>query len=98
MKKKTFISILLTTTVLMTTGCVSGKYDVPDLRTELNYTREIQEKFPVNREWWTEYGNSGLNRLVDLAIANNPDYLKAALNIQKELYSLNIKHPICSRP
>lgn len=91
MKKKTFISILLTTTVLMTTGCVSGKYDVPDLRTELNYTREIQEKFPVNREWWTEYGNSGLNRLVDLAIANNPDYLKAALNIQKELYSLNIK-------
>lgn len=90
MKKNAFVSILLTTTVLMT-GCVSGKYDVPDLKTELNYTREIRQKYPANREWWTEYGNGDLNRLVELAIANNPDYLKAALNIQKELYSLNLK-------
>lgn len=90
MKKNAFVSILLTTTVLMT-GCVSGKYDVPDLKTELNYTREIRQKYPANREWWTEYGNGDLNRLVELAVANNPDYLKAALNIQKELYSLNLK-------
>lgn len=90
MKKNAFVSILLTTTVLMT-GCVSGKYDVPDLKTELNYTREIRQKYPANREWWTEYGNGDLNRLVEQAVANNPDYLKAALNIQKELYSLNLK-------
>ena len=49
MKKNAFVSILLTTTVLMT-GCVSGKYDVPDLKTELNYTREIRQKYPANRE------------------------------------------------
>ena len=30
------------------------------------------------------------NRLVDLALANNPDYLKAAININKELYNLNL--------
>lgn len=90
MKQKRFISLLLATTVL-TAGCVSSKYDVPDLETELGYSREIKEKYTADTEWWREYGSGELNRLVDLALKNNPDYLKAALNIQKELYSLNIK-------
>ncbi len=90
MKQKRFISLLLATTVL-TAGCVSSKYDVPDLETELGYSQEIKKKYTANTEWWREYGNGELNRLVDLALKNNPDYLKAALNIQKELYSLNLK-------
>ena len=89
MKQKRFISLLLATTVL-TAGCVSSKYDVPDLETELGYSREIKEKYTADAEWWKAYNNDELNYLTSFALKNNPDMLKAAVKIQKQLANLNL--------
>ena len=88
--KKNMFNILLFTTTLLVSGCATVSPYPSDTADELNYTREVREKYKANADWWKEYGSSELNRLVDLALANNPDYLKAAININKELYNLNL--------
>ncbi len=75
---------------LLAAGCAAIGQRPANVAEELNYTAEIREKYKANAEWWKQYGNSELNRLVETALANNPDYLKAALNINKELYNLNL--------
>ena len=75
---------------LLAAGCAAVGQRPANVAEELNYTAEIREKYKANAEWWKQYGNSELNRLVETALANNPDYLKAALNIDKELYNLNL--------
>jgi hypothetical protein len=75
---------------LFIAGCVSSKYSPPILSQELEYTSEIAEKYNVDEDWWKQYNCQELDRLLAMALANNPDYLKAALNIEKELASLNI--------
>ena len=84
----TYLSLLAG--VFLFAGCaLSVKYP-ENTAEELNYTADIKEKYMANANWWVQYNNSELNRLVDLALANNPDYLKAAININKELYNLNL--------
>lgn len=75
---------------LLAAGCAAIGQRPANVAEELNYTAEIREKYKANAEWWKQYGNSELNRLVETALTNNPDYLKAALNINKELYNLNL--------
>ena len=72
-------------------GCVTTPYDVPQLSEELPAAQEDKERYVVQEAWWQAYDNTELNALVDKALINNPDYLKAALTLQKELYNLNIE-------
>lgn len=44
----------------------------------------------IDAEWWTVYGDSRLNSLVEQALANNLDLKQAALNVNKALYQANI--------
>lgn len=88
MKRNTFLSFLLATTVL--TGCAASTDAVPSLESELNYTREVREKFNADTDWWKAYNNSELNYLTDFALKNNPDMLNAAVKIQKQLATLNL--------
>ncbi len=83
--------ILFLTLLSLTFGCISTKYKPIDLSEELNYNREeISKKYTIDKEWWRDYNNSELNKLVALALKNNIDYIKTALNINKELYRLNL--------
>ena len=70
-------------------GCVTTPYDVPQLSEELPAVQEDKERYVVQEAWWQAYDNTELNALVDKALINNPDYLKAALTLQKELYNLD---------
>ena len=88
--KKNLTYISLFCGALLLSGCATIGAMPTDVASELNYTAEIKEKYKANENWWTQYNNAELNRLVDLALANNPDYLKAAININKELYNLNL--------
>ena len=73
---------------MASSGCVSSQYTVPDLQSALaQYEKEV----PSNTSWWLEYKNESLNTLINTALISNPDYLRAALNIEKELYNLNLK-------
>ncbi len=86
--KLTYLSLL--GCFFLFAGCTLTEKYPSNVAEELNYTAEMKEKYKANAEWWKQYNNAELNRLVDLALANNPDYLKAAINISKELYNLNL--------
>ena len=60
------------------------------LQDELSYSQEFEKKYQLDNEWWKLYGDENLNKLVETALTNNPDYLKAAQNINKQLYSLSL--------
>ena len=85
MKTSAFISFSCLG-LLFLTSCVSGDYTVPTLRDELKY--EETENYQIDKEWWKLYGNGELDRLVDLALQRNPDYLKSALKVERERYVL----------
>lgn len=88
MKRNTFLSFLLATSIL--SGCAATTTDVPSLEAELNYTQEVREKFQADIDWWKAYNNDELNYLTSFALKNNPDMLKAAVKIQKQLANLNL--------
>ena len=88
MKRNTFLSFLLATTVL--SGCAATTKSVPSLESERNYTQEVREKFQADLDWWKAYNNDELNYLTSFALKNNPDMLKAAVKIQKQLANLNL--------
>lgn len=88
MKRNTFLSFLLATTVL--SGCTATTKSVPSLEAELNYTQEVRKKFQADLDWWKAYNNDELNYLTSFALKNNPDMLKAAVKIQKQLANLNL--------
>lgn len=74
----------------LTAGCSVTDYILPTVEDELGYTQTIKQTYQVNKNWWQLYNNAELNLLVETALKNNPDYVKAALNINKQLYNLNL--------
>ena len=83
-------SFLVLLSLLWIGSCASSKYELVRLDKELGLTQEIKQQYTADINWWEKYGNSELNTLVQTALVNNLDYLKAAVNIQKELYNLNL--------
>lgn len=79
---------LLLISLMMASGCVSSQYAVPDLKSSL---AQYESAAPADSSWWLQYKNNELNALIDKALLFNPDYLRAALNIDKELYNLNLQ-------
>lgn len=90
--KKVHTYLFLLYFPFLMSGCMSIEKAQINVAEELHYTESMKEKYKANAEWWKQYNNSELNRLVDLALSNNPDYLKAAININKELYNLNLSN------
>lgn len=89
MKHVTMKSFLLLSTILVG-ACVSDQYSPFRPENELAYLQQLTQDKQSNRQWWELYQNPELNQLISTALANNPDYIKAALNIEKELYRLNL--------
>ena len=73
-------------------GCASLPYQPIDLGSELQNMQSSQQNYSVDTSWWRGYNNAELNRLIDMALTNNPDYIRAAINVNKELYNLNLSN------
>ena len=52
--------------------------------------QEISSNYKVDKEWWKEYNNSELNNIMNIALKNNSDLKKAAINVNKALYQANL--------
>ena len=91
MKKYPLLNCLVCVFLLLLTGCVSSKYKQQDVSDILGYTDEEREKYTADGQWWEQYDNRNINYLIDTALERNPDYLKAAININKELYNLSLR-------
>ena len=57
MKKNVLNIALFTAMLLVSTSCATQRMATPNVADELNYTREIQEKYKANADWWTQYNN-----------------------------------------
>lgn len=84
------IKSLLLTALLITGACTPDRRPPATLSDELQYTSETARQWQPDRQWWLLYDNAELNRLTETALQRNPDYIKAALNIEKEFYRLNL--------
>lgn len=91
MKTNIISGLPLLALLLGLAGCVSDKHPPENLSWELGYTNSVRQQYAVDGKWWSQYNNANINRLVNTALANNPDYIKAAININKELYNLNLR-------
>lgn len=88
--KKKYIKCLVVISLMLNVSCVSSDYTLPSLSDELRYNEEVTKRYTVDREWWKQYQNDVLDELIVLAMQNNPDYITAAININKQLYNLNL--------
>ncbi len=91
MKKIRILKCLLLLVLFIPAGCVSKKYQPQDVSDIFGYTEETKEQYVADEEWWKQYNNISINHLIEIALARNPDYLKAAININTELYNLSLK-------
>ena len=75
-----FLSLAL---VLVLSGCAVKNIDenYKQILLEDNASRELN----LNTSWWKEYHQSYLDELVELALKNNTDLAKAAINVNKAL-------------
>ena len=75
-----FLSLAL---VLVLSGCAVKNIDenYKQILFEDNASRELN----LNTSWWKEYHQNYLNELIDLALKNNTDLTKAAINVNKAL-------------
>lgn len=89
MKNFNCTSFLLVT-LFLAAACSSDRIHKYEFDDRLAYNAEILQKYQVDQQWWELYQNAELNKLVQQALTNNPDYIKAALTIEKELYRLNL--------
>ena len=59
---------------LVIAGCATQpSLTIPD--TGLITYQAIASDFRIDREWWKAYGDKNLDRIVELAIANNTDLI-----------------------
>ena len=92
MKKHYIYTSLMMMNLSLLCGCASLPYQPIDLSSELQNMQSSQQNYSVDTSWWRGYNNAELNRLIDMALTNNPDYIRAAINVNKELYNLNLSN------
>ncbi|MGN1063724.1 MAG: TolC family protein, partial [Alphaproteobacteria bacterium] len=88
MKKEISLWAFLTG-VLFVSGCAVSTDQPPRLPDELGKITD-SALYPVDENWWLLYEDENLNKLLETAMKNNPDYLKAVLTVRRELYNLRL--------
>ena len=51
---------------------------------------EITKQYNVKENWWSLYDDAQLNRVIEQALTNNKDLAKAAVAVNRALYSANL--------
>ena len=75
---------LLCAALLLLSGCAGRDYQIPD-EGILSESR-MEERYRIDREWWTQYHDEALNRLVAAALERNIDLARSAVTVNRALY------------
>ena len=86
--KKIIILITLLSTMACTNTNINNSYK--QSKEEFQVYQEISNNYKIDKEWWKEYNNSELNNIMNIALKNNSDLKKAAINVNKALYQANL--------
>lgn len=80
------IWVLAAATLLPACSMVGPNYTRPETTLTPQYTEAVAdstEQAPISKTWWTLYGDSTLNGLVDTALSNNVDVQLAVAKIEE---------------
>ena len=86
--KKIIILITLLSTIACTNTNINNSYK--QSKEDFKVYQEISSNYKIDKEWWKEYNNSELNNIMNIALKNNSDLKKAAINVNKALYQANL--------
>ena len=86
--KKIIILITLLSTIACTNTNINNSYK--QSKEEFQVYQEISSNYKIDKEWWKEYNNPELNNIMNIALKNNSDLKKAAINVNKALYQANL--------
>lgn len=90
MKHCRTVKLLFGVSLALLSGCASVGPEPRLLADELQYAETVKNRYKADGNWWRQYNDPELNNLIETALANNPDYLKAAFNVEKELAGLGL--------
>lgn len=80
MKATPFLCVVL----LLVSGCATRDYQIPPQG--ILSESQIEQNFHIDREWWKQYNDPTLNRLVDMALERNIDLARSTITVNKALY------------
>lgn len=84
---KITLAIAISTTMV---GCANLSDSYEQSKQQYTEFQQITDQYNLYPYWWKLYKDPELDKLVDLALANNKDLAKAALNVNIALYQANL--------
>ncbi len=75
---------LLCAALLLVSGCAARDCELPE-EGILSEAR-MEQDFRIDRQWWTQYNDPSLNRLVDMALERNLDLARSTVSVNRALY------------
>ena len=77
---------------LVLSACSSMSQDGSFQQIQQNFQQyqEVTKQYQINEQWWLGYQDPALNRLVDMALANNINLAKATIAVNTALYNANL--------
>ncbi len=75
---------LLCAALLLVSGCATRDYQIPSQG--ILSESQIEENFRIDREWWKQYHDPSLDRLVATALERNIDLARSTVTVNKALY------------
>lgn len=69
-------------------ACALPQFDSEPLERRLAYTPELRSRYARDEQWWQAYGDPQLDSLVETSLSRNIDLAKAAVNVNKALYTV----------
>lgn len=78
------VTPLLCAATLLLSGCAGRDYQIPD--EGIMSESRMEESYHIDREWWTQYHDDSLNRLVAMALERNLDLARSTITVNRALY------------
>ena len=83
-------ALILACFIILVSGCSSSIQMPSTLTEQLNYNSAIPEQYHADKKWWEIYNDKQLDQLIEIAIQNNLDLAKSAVNVNRALYQANM--------
>ena len=75
---------LLCAALLLLSACATRDAQIPD--EGILSEAQMQQHYQIDRQWWTQYNDPSLNKLVDMALERNIDLARSAITVNRALY------------
>lgn len=74
----------LSLALLLLSGCAAQPYEVPTH--DVLSLNQMEERYVIDRQWWTQFGDARLNALVAQALERNTNLARSAISVNRALF------------